>query len=92
MIARSSSIVDGRVVRGLEPDEEVLRVGGYEPREQLLEPRGRVFRRAAAARGEIGELDVGGVEIHKDDLRGVAGLYPQNVIPKSNIPLIELPI
>src|SRR5207302_988320 len=36
----------------------------HEPTQKLLEPGGRVLGGAAAAGGEIGELDGGGVEIH----------------------------
>ena len=48
-------LVDGGVVRGREPDEQVLGLGRDEAAQQLLEPRGRVLRRAAAARREGGE-------------------------------------
>ena len=56
--------VDRRVVRGVEPDEEVLRLGGDEPGEQRLEPRGCVLRGASARpreRGELHGLDAGTV-------------------------------
>ena len=47
--------VDGRVVRRIEADEEVLRLRGDEALQQLLEPRRGVLRRAAAADGEARE-------------------------------------
>src|SRR5206468_11255346 len=49
--------VDGGVVRGSEPDEEVLGLCGQEPGQELLEARVRVLRLAAAAGVEIRELD-----------------------------------
>ena len=56
-------LVDGRVVGRSQPDEEVLGLDRHEAGEQLLEPGGRVLRGAPSARGEVGELDVSGVEI-----------------------------
>ena len=41
--------VDGGVVGRIEADEEVLRLRRDEALQQLLEPRRRVLRRAAAA-------------------------------------------
>ena len=49
-------LVDRGVVGGVEPDEQVLGLGGHEAAQQLLEPRGRVLRGAAACGREIGEL------------------------------------
>ena len=40
--------VHGRVVGGIEPDQQVCSIRGDEAAEQLLEPRGRVLRRAPA--------------------------------------------
>ena len=45
--------VDGRVVRRVEADEQVLRLGRDEAAQQLLEPRGRVLRRAPAGREAV---------------------------------------
>ncbi len=45
-------LVDRGVVGGVEADEQILRLGGDEALEQLLEPRRRVFRGATAADGE----------------------------------------
>jgi hypothetical protein len=44
--------VDRRVVRRVETDEQILRVGGNEAREQTLEADGRVLGRAAAGTRE----------------------------------------
>src|SRR5204862_2476835 len=49
--------VDGGVVGGREPYEQVLRLGRHEAGQQLLEPRRRVFRCAAAGRDELCQLD-----------------------------------
>ena len=49
--------VDRRVVGGIEPDEQILRLGGYEPREQRLESSCRVLGGATARTGERGERD-----------------------------------
>ena len=46
-------LVDGRVVGGREPDEQVLGLDGHEALEQLLEPRRRVLRGAAAADRQV---------------------------------------
>ena len=48
--------VDRSVVRRVEADEQVLRLGRHEPAQQLLEPGRRVLRRAAAGRREVGQL------------------------------------
>ena len=48
--------VDRGVVGRVEPDEQVLGLGRHEAAQQLLEPRGRVLRGAAACGREIGEL------------------------------------
>ena len=53
-------LVDGRVVRRAEPDEEVLRLRRDEAREQLLETPRRVLRCAAARRDELRELHLAG--------------------------------
>jgi len=66
-------------------------VSTTEAGEQLLEPGRGVLRRAAAARSEVSELDVGGVEIHLT-APGKCGLYPYNERAKSNIPLRVIPI
>ena len=47
--------VHGRVVGRVEPDEEIRRLGRHEPREQLLEPRRRVLRGAAAGLRQRGQ-------------------------------------
>src|SRR5207302_9306698 len=54
--------VDGRVVSRRKADEQIFGLGGDESPQQLLEPRGRILRRAAAAGGEICEFD--GLRIH----------------------------
>src|SRR4029079_645267 len=56
--------IDGGVVGGCQPDEQVLRLDRDEPGQQLLEPRSRILRRATAARREIGELDPSGAGVH----------------------------
>ena len=56
--------VDGGVVRSSETDQQVLGFDRNEALEQLLEAGGRILRSAAPAGGEIGQLDVGCVEIH----------------------------
>ena len=48
-------LVDGRVVRRREPDEEVLRLHRDKALQQLLEARSRVLRSAAAADGQSGK-------------------------------------
>src|SRR5207247_903659 len=48
--------VDRRVVRGIEADEQVLRLGRDEAAQQLLQARGGVLRRATAGGGEIRQL------------------------------------
>src|SRR5439155_171643 len=48
-------LVDRCVVRGREPDEQVLGLHRNEALEQLLEPRSRVLDGAAAAGGQSGE-------------------------------------
>jgi hypothetical protein len=48
--------VDGSVVGRGEPDEQILRLCGDEPGEQLLEAGGGVLGRAAARGHELGEL------------------------------------
>src|SRR5581483_5117034 len=48
-------LVDGRVVGGIEADEQVLRLGGHESAQELLEPGGGVLRGASAAHREAGE-------------------------------------
>ena len=48
--------VDGGVVGRVEPDEQVLRLGGHEAAQQLLEPRRRILRGAAACGHELGQL------------------------------------
>jgi hypothetical protein len=48
--------VDGRVVGGIEADEQVLGVGRDEPAQELLEPRGGVLRGAPAGGDERGQL------------------------------------
>ena len=55
--------VDGRVVRGVEAHEQVLRLGGDEAAQQLLEPRRGVLRGAAARRREVGQLR--GCDVHE---------------------------
>ena len=62
-----------RVVRGGEPDEEVLRLDRNEALEQLLEPGGRVLGGAAPARREIGQLDWAGLSLHPVLLARVPG-------------------
>ena len=56
--------VDRGVVGRIEPDEQVLRVGGNEPGEQLLQSTGRVLRRAAAGDGQAGQLHRLGARLH----------------------------
>jgi hypothetical protein len=53
--------VDGRVVGRREADQQVLGLRRDEALEQLLEARRRILGGAAAAGGEVGELDGGGV-------------------------------
>ena len=48
--------IDGGVVGRGEPDEQILRLRGDEPREQLLEAGGGVLGRAAAGGDELGQL------------------------------------
>ena len=48
-------LVDDGIVRGREPDEQVLGLGGHEPSQQLVEAGGGVLGSAAAARREGGE-------------------------------------
>ena len=48
--------IDGSVVGRGEPDEQILRLRGDEPREQLLEAGGGVLGRAAAGGDELGQL------------------------------------
>ena len=62
--------VDGCVVGGIEPDEQILGVGRNEPREQRLEPRGRVLRGTATRARERRELD----GLHADTV-----LYGRNI-------------
>ena len=66
-------LVDGRVVGGRQPDEQVLGLDRHEAGQQLLQAGRRVLRGAASAGGEVGELDVSGVEIHEGS-RGSGGL------------------
>ena len=47
--------VDGGIVRGGEADEQVLGLDGDEAAKQLLEPRGRVLRGAAAGACQVGQ-------------------------------------
>ena len=47
--------VDGRVVGGIEPDEQIGGVGRHEAGEERLEPRRRVLGRAAAGLRERGQ-------------------------------------
>ncbi len=46
-------LVDGRVVRRAQSDKKVLRLWWDKARQQLVEPPGRVLRRAAAGRDEL---------------------------------------
>ena len=55
--------VNSRIVRGREPDEQILRFDRDEAREQFLEARSRVLRGAAATRGEICELHASGLGV-----------------------------
>ena len=61
--------VDRCVVGRVEPDEQVLGLGGHEAAQQLLEPRGRVLRRAAACGRQIGEL-------HTESVKSSGGPRP----------------
>ena len=56
--------VDRGVVRRRKPDEQVLRLDGHEPGQELLEARRRVLRGAAAARGEICQFHASGLDVH----------------------------
>ena len=49
-------LVDRGVVGRVEPDEQVLGLGGHEAAQQLLEARRRVLRRAPARRRQVGQL------------------------------------
>ena len=51
------------VVGGIEPDEQILRLGGHEPGEQRLEPSGRVLGGAAARAGERRQRTVSTTEV-----------------------------
>ena len=62
--------VDGCVVGGGEPNEQVLRLRGDEAREQLLETGRRILRGAAAARGEVCQLDAPGVDVQNSPPEG----------------------
>ena len=62
-------LVDRRVVGRVEPDEQVLGLGGHEAAQQLLEPRRRVLRRAASRGRQIGELH----DRHRNDSGGRRG-------------------
>src|SRR5919198_1253548 len=65
--------VDGRVVGGREPDQEVLLLHRHEAGEELLEPCGRVLRCAPPARREVGQLDWADVSLHPVLLARVLG-------------------
>ena len=58
------------VVRRCEADEQVLRLGGHETREQLLEARRRILRGAASARCEVCEFDASCFGVQRKPSRG----------------------